>query len=134
MPLFLVTILIYLISPFTSTIVVYIDEVDYTLYVADTPIKQAVGYMNTTSYDPRGIGAIGMAFIFTTNSTYCFWMKDTDITLRIIWVRGVEVTKSVVATPRDTTPICGVGDKVVELNPKISTPRVIKFGEQRLLH
>lgn len=132
---YILPLLIYVISPFTSVATASIDGVEYKLYVADTPIKHAVGYMNATSYDPRGVGAVGMVFIFSKNSTYCFWMKNTALPLRIVWTSGVKVTHHAVGVPHDVRSVCGFGDKVFELRPDISTPKSINMvGEQRLLH
>lgn len=82
--------------------------------------------MNTTSYDPRGVGAVGMVFLFGENSTRCFWMHDTYIPLRIVWVSGTGVTKSVLARLLNDTSICGYGDKVLEIDPRLPAPTIVK--------
>ncbi|AEA11928.1 hypothetical protein TUZN_0432 [Thermoproteus uzoniensis 768-20] len=112
-------------DPFSRTVVVLLDGTPYTVYLADTPAKWTRGYMNSTSYDPRGVGAVGMLFLFGKNSTWCFWMHDTYIPLRIVWVEGVKVTGQIVAQPLNDTPICGYGDKALELNPEIPPPETV---------
>lgn len=108
-----------LISPFSTTTTFELNNVVYTVYVADNFVKWVIGYMNVTSYDPRGVGAVGMLFIFPRNSTYCFWMKNTYIPLRIVWVSGSRITGQALGRPLDKTPVCGYGDKVLELKPEI---------------
>lgn len=113
-------------NPFAETTTMTLNGVPYIFYVADTPAKQRRGYMNTTSYDPRGVGAVGMVFLFGENSTWCFWMHDTYIPLRIVWVSGTRVTKSVLARPLNDTSICGYGDKVLEIDPRLPAPTIVK--------
>ncbi|MEZ0249313.1 MAG: DUF192 domain-containing protein [Thermoproteus sp.] len=112
-------------DPFTETARVLLDGRPYVVYLADTPAKWARGYMNATSYDPRGVGSVGMLFLFDKNATWCFWMHDTYIELKIIWVEGTRATKSVVAEPLNDTAVCGYGDKALEIDPNISTPSFI---------
>jgi len=129
-----VWIALLLISPFALVATAQLDGGTYQLYVADHAARWTIGYMNVTSYDPRRVGAVGMAFLFPRNATWCFWMKNTYLPLKIVWVSGTEATGWVYAEPLDVTPRCGFGDKVVELRPDIPTPRVVILGEQRLLH
>jgi len=112
-------------SPFAETTTVTLDGTPRVVYVADTPAKQAAGYMNATSYDPRGVGAVGMLFIFSRNSTWCFWMHDTYLPLRIVWISGSRATQKALAQPLNDTPICGYGDKVLELEPTIPPPTMV---------
>ncbi|MEL9991729.1 MAG: DUF192 domain-containing protein [Thermoproteus sp.] len=109
-------------DPFAETAEVLLDGRPYVVYLADTPAKWVRGYMNATSYDPRGVGAIGMLFLFDKNATWCFWMHDTPIWLKIIWVQGTEVTKAAIANPFNDTAVCGYGDKALEVDPEIPTP------------
>lgn len=112
-------------DPFAETTMVTLDGSPYVVYVADTPTRQTRGYMNATSYDPRGVGAVGMLFLFDKNSTWCFWMHDTYLPLRIVWVSGTRVVQEVLAQPLNDTPICGYGDKVLELEPTIPPPTIV---------
>ena len=105
-----------------STIKVEIKGKFYNLEVADTKEKRTKGLMNRTSLDKDG----GMIFIFGNSSIYPFWMKNTLISLDIIWL---DKDKKVVyikenAQPCETTfqAVCGtiipnkMAKYVVELN------------------
>ncbi|AAL64565.1 DUF192 domain-containing protein [Pyrobaculum aerophilum] len=129
----LYALLLY-VSPFSSTSTIYIDGAPAVVYVADNVAKWSIGYMNVSSYDPRGVGAVGMLFLFPTNSTYCFWMKNTRLPLKMVWISGDTATTWALGTPYSTTPICGYGDKVLEVRTDVQTPKTIKIGEQRPLH
>ncbi|MEZ0320159.1 MAG: DUF192 domain-containing protein [Pyrobaculum sp.] len=124
--------LLLLISPFSNTTTLLIDGAQHTAYLADNVVKWTIGYMNVSSYDPRGVGAVGMLFKFPRSSTFCFWMKNTKIPLKIVWINGEAVTSWHLARPLDETPVCGYGDKVLELRPDLATPS--RVSEQRPLH
>ncbi len=126
--------LLSFISPFASYTSATIDGTPAVVYVADNVVKWSIGYMNVSTYDPRGVGAVGMIFLFPTNSTYCFWMKNTQIPLKIVWVAGTSPTALSYGRPLDATPVCGFGDKVLELRPDFPTPMRVEIGEQRRLH
>ncbi|ACB40684.1 DUF192 domain-containing protein [Pyrobaculum neutrophilum] len=127
----IVGVAIALASPFTNTAVVELDGAKYAVYTADNLARWTIGYMNVTAYDPRGVGAVGMLFVFPKNSTYCFWMKNTYLPLRMVWIAGETVTQSALAAPLDTTPICGYGDKVLELRPDLPPPAVVAVERPR---
>jgi uncharacterized membrane protein (UPF0127 family) len=61
----------------------------------------------------------GMLFIFPSESTECFWMKDMNYSLDIIWADN---TKKVTAIEKDLSPqtypkeYCHQGRYVIELN------------------
>ena len=73
-----------------------------------------------------------MLFKFPRASTLCFWMKNTKIPLRIVWINGEAATSWHLANPLDETPVCGYGDKVLELRPDLPAPS--RVSEQRPLH
>jgi uncharacterized membrane protein (UPF0127 family) len=55
----------------------------YTLQIADTPEKQALGLGKRSNMQPRE----GMVFPYKTASKgLCFWMKDMNFSLDIIWL------------------------------------------------
>jgi hypothetical protein len=127
--------LFLLISPFSSIAGASLDGVTYSVYVADNEIRWTLGYMNVSSYDPRGVGAVGMIFLFPRNDTYCFWMKNTRLPLVIVWISGEAVTGWAGGVPLDERPMCGYGDKVLELRPDIPKPKRVRLiGEQRPRH
>lgn len=109
-------------SPFASHVTVALDGVPYVVYLADTPAKRRAGYMNATSYDPAGVGAVGMLFLFGSNGTWCFWMKNTALPLKIVWISGSRTTAWALGRPMDESPICNYGDKVLELRPDLPVP------------
>jgi Uncharacterized conserved protein len=78
---------------FSSIIAISLDGEVKPVYLADNGVKWTLSYMNVSSYDPRGVGAVGMLFIFPGNNTYCFWMKNAEVPLVIVWIRGEAVTK-----------------------------------------
>jgi len=127
--------LLLLISPFSSVYTISLDGITYSVYVADNWVRWTLGYMNVSSYDPRGVGSVGMIFLFASNGTYCFWMKNTNIPLTIVWISGETVTGWVQGRPLDERPVCGYGDKVLELRPDVAMPRRVSIiGEQRPRH
>lgn len=74
---------------------------DYQLETASNPIAQAKGLSNRTSL----CGNCGMIFIFPTESTLTFWMKDTLIPLDLIWLNSDGlVVKIITAQPQLNTP------------------------------
>jgi uncharacterized membrane protein (UPF0127 family) len=79
---------------------VMLGETLWVVCVANTPAKQVA--VNTTSYDLRGMGAIGMLFIFGGNLTWCFWMRDTP--LRLVWISGYRAAQEVLAQPLSDAP------------------------------
>jgi uncharacterized membrane protein (UPF0127 family) len=54
----------------------------YSLRVADTPELRTKGLSNTKSL-PRGEG---MLFVFKTANHACFWMKDMNYALDMVWL------------------------------------------------
>ncbi len=74
-----------------------------TAEIADTEEKQDYGLMNRSSLDENS----GMLFVFDTDETHSFWMKDTLISLDMIFINAA---KNIVfieenATPLSETPI-----------------------------
>ena len=47
-------------------------------YIAITPQEQELGFMNQTSYGPGN-----MLFLFNSNTTHCFWNKNTGTNLTL---------------------------------------------------
>ncbi|MEM1610607.1 MAG: hypothetical protein QXQ57_03040 [Sulfolobales archaeon] len=78
-----------------------INGVEAKLYLADTPSKQAEGYMFKNSTDFLGVGAVGMLFNVSTQPGYtvAFTMRNVIFPLYLLHI----------------TPVEGVGDIVVEV-------------------
>ncbi len=54
--------LLLLISHFSSVATASLDGMTHPVYVADNEVRWTLGYMNVSSYDPRGVGSVGMVF------------------------------------------------------------------------
>jgi uncharacterized protein len=80
-----------------DTIHAKIHGQSYFLEIADTPQKRMQGLMFRTSLDDRG----GLLFVFDTEQKYRFWMKNTPISLDIIWL---STEKRVVHIEQNTKP------------------------------
>ncbi|HLD21423.1 MAG TPA: DUF192 domain-containing protein [Patescibacteria group bacterium] len=99
-----------------------IHDIKFSLQVADSEEEWKQGLQEVKSLPSRQ----GMLFVFPKKDRYVFWMKNTFISLDLLWIHGdtiVEITKS--AQPelqtkkdaelrqyRSTQPV----DKVIELN------------------
>ncbi|MGC8647940.1 MAG: DUF192 domain-containing protein [Candidatus Micrarchaeia archaeon] len=87
------------------------------VYIATSLQQLYRGYMNSTSIgNCSGEGdCIGMLFIFENQSEECFWMKNTIIPLRQLWIsqNGI-VTYAYNASPYSTKTVCAVGRYVLE--------------------
>ena len=110
--------------------IVSIQGEKFTLEVADhdaTRIKGLSGRENLASDR-------GMLFIFDQPGKYSFWMKDTEIPLDIIWLKGDEVQEVVTLYPprglgltQRHDPLFAA-DKVIELNAGVAARLDIRPG------
>ncbi len=107
------------VDPFDVTAILVVEGREYKVYVAEGPEEWRLGYMGQEGYDPRGVGAVGMAFPFGRAGRWCMWMKDTMVPLRAVWILNGTVTEVADLRPLDERPVCGFGDTVVELSPDI---------------
>lgn len=108
---------------------------EFMLEVADTPESRKTGLMNRTQMDQDK----GMVFIFDNDGMYSFWMKNTLISLDILWLDSnykiVYIAKNVPPCEETKTPKCpsyspGVMARyVVELNAGVSDTGNIKVGD-----
>lgn len=87
--LYVVTVLLCAVACFvaliytqTDTRTVRLGTNTFKLELATTPAQHAVGLSGRDTIDPNG----GMLFVFDTPAQYCFWMKDTHISLDILWL------------------------------------------------
>jgi uncharacterized membrane protein (UPF0127 family) len=69
-------------TPTLPVIVVHAPSADLHLEVAITPAQQERGLMFRTALAPR----TGMLFIFNSDAPIAFWMKNTLISLDMIFV------------------------------------------------
>ncbi len=92
---------------------VMLGETLWVVSVVNTPAKQVAGIASL--YDLRGMGAVGMLFIFGGNLTWCFWMRDTP--LRIVWISGSRAAQEALAQPLDDAPYAAYGDELEPTMP-----------------
>ncbi|MCW6159998.1 MAG: DUF192 domain-containing protein [Candidatus Micrarchaeales archaeon] len=93
---------------------------NYTVYVASNISQQEQGYMNQTSIGDCGgeANCLGMLFPFGYQGEECFWMKNTEIPLKQMWIAGNGlITYSADAVPYSTSVICANGSMVLETAP-----------------
>jgi len=68
----------------------------FSLEIAKTIIQRSVGLSKRSSLCPN----CGMIFVFETDGLYPFWMKDTLISLDMVWINSNhEVVSILTATP-----------------------------------
>lgn len=88
----------------------------YHVLTATNQAEWQRGLMNYTFACTVPGGCInGMLFIFPSNETTCFWMKNTPEPLVQIWISNGNITKVYNAIPYDTKNVCGAGNEVLEL-------------------
>ncbi len=67
-----------------SQAIVKIKNSTVNVELANTPQARELGLMFRKSLKPDA----GMLFIFPTESTHSFWMKNTEIPLDILWINA----------------------------------------------
>lgn len=82
----------------TVTIQTATGEVAVTAEIADTDEKRTYGLMNRESLAANA----GMLFVFDETDEHSFWMKDTLISLDIIFI---DVNKAIVYIEESATPL-----------------------------
>lgn len=105
----------------------------FDVEVAQTFAERAEGLQFRKSLDKNA----GMLFIFSESRRHNFWMKDTFISLDIIWIdRNKQIVSIVPNILPCTTPQCPVytPDKnalyVLEVNAGVTTELGLKVGDQ----
>ncbi len=79
------------------TILTEKNNITFDVEIADTEIKRTIGLMNRTSLPEKS----GMLFIFGSENTVSFWMKNTLIELDMIFISA---GKKIVNIKRDAQP------------------------------
>ncbi len=99
------------------------------LQVAATPEEKTKGLMNVTNLPSNR----GMVFIFRPAITVTFWMKDTLISLDMIFINNGEIVKIVRNALPNQTSILYPSDKevteVIEVNSGFSDAHEINVGD-----
>ena len=75
----------------------FIDEVFFSVTVADEPHERQQGLSNTTPLEDQ----TGMLFVFDSPGRYGMWMKDMNYALDMIWI---DDTLTVVHIEENVTP------------------------------
>jgi uncharacterized membrane protein (UPF0127 family) len=106
----------------------YAGNTSYRLLVASSDSEQARGLGNRASL-PRDEG---MLFPSYKTGQQCFWMKDMQFPLDIIWV---DSNKKVTHIERNLSPstyprnYCALGQYVIELNAGQANASGLKIGD-----
>jgi len=105
-------------------------QVRFTVELADTPEERNRGLMHR-EFMPRGSG---MLFVYEKAQRVGFWMKNTLISLDMIFLDESGTVRHVhhEAEPLDTTPIFGGTDilSVLEINGGLARQYGIKPGSE----
>jgi hypothetical protein len=118
-----------------KTKLTYPGGVSAVIDVVDTPMTRETGLMCRTKLAKN----YGMLFVFPQEMALNFWMKNTLVSLDIIWIgadKKVTVVhdhmkKSTVNTPDDQVVVAGGrGQYVLELPAGAAARRKLKAGDQ----
>lgn len=98
-----------------ETIKLEINNKEYNVLVAQSEEEKERGLMDVIELEPNE----GMLFVYNEPQELSFWMHDTSISLKIIFIdEDWEVKKIELGKPFDETPItCGDVQYVLELHP-----------------
>lgn len=100
------------------------------LEVADTPEKKGQGLMNR----PSLVSNRGMVFIFKPPSKVTFWMKDTLISLDMIFINKGTIVNIAKNTIPNQTNVLYPSEfdvtEVVEVNGGFSDAHMIRVGDK----
>ncbi len=106
-----------------------------TVDVVDTPMSREVGLMCRTRL-PRDYG---MLFVFPQEMSLNFWMKNTLVSLDIVWIGADKkitvihdrMKKSTVSTPDEKVAVAGGrGQYVLELPAGMARRRGLNVGDR----
>jgi uncharacterized protein len=97
---------------------VCIDAECFDVEVAMTLAEQSYGLMERTSLAEKS----GMLFVFDTDGVYKFWMKNTFITLDMIWI---DANDTIVYIEHDAKP-CGLTCPTID--PKKESRYVLEIN------
>lgn len=105
----------------------------FEIEIAQTPEERVRGLQNRTSL-PEGRG---MLFIFTESGKHSFWMKDTLISLDLIWIdaqkRIAAIVPNVLPCETEHCPVYAPDRDalyVLEINAGLTAEKGIKVGDQ----
>ncbi|HXV47522.1 MAG TPA: DUF192 domain-containing protein [Candidatus Binatia bacterium] len=104
-------------------------EIAFQVEIADTPAKRERGlqYRKDLAHDR------GMIFLFPTESTQSFWMKNTPIPLDMIFInrerRIVGIVEETLPFSLDSRSVGAPSQYVLEINGGLSKRYGIKAGD-----
>ena len=91
----------------------------FAVEIAETEAQKHQGLMYRTNLDKH----MGMLFIFDQEANYPFWMKNTLISLDIIWINK---NKEIVFIAENTEP-CRT-EECSQINPNIAASYVLELN------
>lgn len=106
-----------------------VDDVTYTVWVADDPSERRSGLSGVTIDDLDAHGVDGMLFVFDEPAVQKFWMRGMEFDLDFVWMLDGEVVKIDEDVPapvnnRGDTAIVSSDpykvDTVLELHPRLN--------------
>lgn len=101
-----------------------------TLELATTPQQRETGLMHRTTLAPND----GMLFEFPQPKNYTFWMKNTPLSLDILFINAAHIVVEVApnTTPYALDPIASGQPitTVIELNGGRAAKEGIRFGDK----
>jgi uncharacterized membrane protein (UPF0127 family) len=101
----------------------------FEVEVASTPAQRELGLMNRVHMSRRA----GMWFVFDRPDQYAFWMKDTRLSLDIIWVSASGRIVDMVhrATPGSLVPMVPSkpAQYVLEINGGLASALKFRVGD-----
>ena len=104
-------------------------ELTFQVEIADTPAKRELGlqYRRDLASDR------GMIFLFPSESTHSFWMKNTPIPLDMIFIGSdrkiVGIVEQAVPFSTDSRSVPGASQFVLEINGGLAKRYGIKAGD-----
>ncbi len=115
----------------TSYITAKIGERNFELEIADTPESHQQGLSGRTEMPNEK----GMLFAFSTPESACFWMKDMEFNLSVLWFdadRKLIYQQQNVAPSSYPKSFCpsALATYVVEVNPNLVD---MKLGDELVL-
>lgn len=111
-----------------------INDIDFSVEVADTPEKRAQG-LSGREFLPEDEGLL---FVFNNSGTYSFWMKEMNFPIDIIWIDEnfviEEITKNIAPeTFPETFSSQNPAQYVLEINAGLSEKYNFQKGDPVLL-
>lgn len=124
----LVIFVVTILSSFHIRPVLRLASATYSLEIVSTPESQKQG-LSGRAHLPQNTG---MLFSYATHMERCFWMKDMQFSIDIIWmdqhkkITHIEANASPKSYPKT---FCAPGQYVLELNTHEASKNNLKEGQ-----